>query len=242
MYFGFTQTLDWCAGVAELATQCPVVVDGSTEFFVVPSTPMLAFVAPMLARARVGLGAQDLSEHDSGAYTGDVSGAMLAAAGCRYVEVGHAERRRLHGETDALVAAKTDAALRNGLTPVLCVGESEPVSPSGAAARALSQLESALAVARAADRRARVIVAYEPMWAIGAPLPAPVDHISEVCFSLREKLDADPDFHGSIIYGGSAGPGLLGVLGKAVDGLFLGRFAHQITAIASVLNEGAKVK
>ena len=237
MYFGLTQTLDWCTAVAVVARRARGVIEGSTEFFVAPTVPTLVLVANILASANVGLGAQDLSEHDSGPYTGEVSGVTLAAAGCTYVEVGHAERRRLHGETHAVVASKVDAALRNGLTPVLCVGEHQAMEATSAAAVAIDQLQLALRRARSADHPGRVIVAYEPVWAIGTSVPAPVAHIGEVCCALRAELQASDGFSGPVIYGGSAGPGLIGRLDGAIDGLFLGRFAHDVHALESVLEE-----
>ena len=190
------------------------------------------------------VGAQDLAAADSGAYTGEVSGAELAEVGVRFVEVGHAERRRLFGETEAVVAAKTAAALRNGLTPVLCLGEPEPVEATDAAAEVVRQLHAALADAPPGP----LIVAYEPIGAIGAPEPAPAAHIATVARRLRTELDAlepldalDARAGSSVIYGGSAGPGLLAALDGAVDGLFLGRFAHDPDALASVLDEAAEL-
>ena len=142
----------------------------------------------------------------------------------------------MHGETDEVVAAKTRAALRNGLTPVLCIGESDRQDGADAARVTIAQLGSALADAPAGP----VIVAYEPVWAIGAPEPAPVAHIQAVCTALRGALDFLPGRSGSaVIYGGSAGPGLLTALGASVDGLFLGRFAHDPATLAAVLDEAA---
>ncbi|HVL83836.1 MAG TPA: triose-phosphate isomerase, partial [Pseudonocardia sp.] len=112
-------------------------------------------------------GAQDLSPHDAGAYTGDVSGAMLARLGCRYVVVGHSERRDIHGEDDALVNAKVRAAFRNGLVPILCVGEGLEVREAGGhVAHCTGQLGAALRGVPA-DEATGLVVAYEPVWAIG---------------------------------------------------------------------------
>jgi len=167
-----------------------------------------------------------------------VSGVELAEVGVGVVEVGHAERRRLFGESDEIVAQKTAAALRNGIAPVLCIGEAVEGDPADAAAECLRQLASALHGAAAG----RVIVAYEPVWAIGAAHPAPARHIREVCAILRENLSTLDGRDGSaVIYGGSAGPGLLTDLGSDVDGLFLGRFAHDTGALALVIDEAAAV-
>lgn len=231
MYFSHRRTLEWAADVADIVAGVPEV-----EFFAIPTFPSLLPVLEAFDGTRALVGAQDLATEDAGAFTGEVSGAELAEIGVRVVEVGHAERRRLFGETDAVVAAKTSAALRNGLTPVLCVGETSP--DDDAAAVAVAQLRSALADAPAG----RLIVAYEPVWAIGAAAPAGPAHIRPVCAALRRELDGLPGRDGSsVIYGGSAGPGLLAELAPDADGLFLGRSAHDPAALAAVLTEAAQV-
>jgi triosephosphate isomerase (TIM) len=147
--------------------------------------------------------------------------------------VGHAERRTFAGETEPVVAAKLAAAFRHGLVPVLCVGEADRVSAGQAVEECRRQVESALGPAARSGLSGPVVVAYEPYWAIGAAEPAPEPHIRTVCSALRETAPAT----GRVIYGGSAGPGLLTRLGDAVDGLFLGRFAHDPAALGSVLDE-----
>lgn len=236
MYFGHERAREWFGRVAELARADDSVASGSTELFVIPSFLAIPAAVEAFAGTRVIVGAQDLFWEDEGAYTGEVSGRELAEIGVGVVEVGHAERRRLFGETDAVVAAKTAAALRNGLAPVLCIGETVEGSPDDAALACVGQLDSALAGAPAG----RVIVAYEPVWAIGAEQPASPEHIRAVCAWLRLYLATLTDRDGSVlIYGGSAGPGLLGELGDTVDGLFLGRFAHDVDSLAAVLAEAA---
>ena len=236
MYFGHGQTLEWVDTVAELARMHPAVVDGTVELFVIPTYLAVPASVALLDGTGVLVGAQDLAMEDAGAFTGEVSGAEIAEVGADVVEVGHAERRRMFGETDEVVAAKTRAALRNGLAPVLCIGETERTDADAAAAACLRQLDSALDGAAAG----RVIVAYEPVWAIGAAEPADADHIRAVCSRLRTAITSDADRAGSsVIYGGSAGPGLLTRLGDDVDGLFLGRFAHDPAALAQVVDEAA---
>lgn len=142
------------------------------------------------------------------------------------------------GEGDTVVAAKTAAALRNGLTPVLCVGELDRVAPAEAAARTVAEAERVLATAAHEGPLGPVVLAYEPQWAIGAPRPASPAHIRAVCEALTDWLATRPALSGSrVIYGGSAGPGLLTELGASVDGLFLGRFAHDPAAVERVLDE-----
>jgi len=238
MYFGHRQSLDWCARVSELARAHPAVASGAVELFVIPGYLSVPGAIEIFEGSRVTVGAQDLASADTGAFTGEVSGVELAEIGAGVVEVGHAERRRLFGETDEIVAQKTAAALRNGIAPVLCIGETVKGEPADAAAECLRQLASALN--GSAD--GRVIVAYEPVWAIGGEHPAPADYIREVCAILRDSVRGLDGRDGSaVIYGGSAGPGLLTELGADVDGLFLGRFAHDTEALGRVLDEAALV-
>ena len=238
MYFGHRQSLDWCARVAELAHAHPGIASGAVELFVIPGYLSVPGALEVFEGGRVVVGAQDLAAADNGAFTGEVSGVELAEIGVAVVEVGHAERRRLFGETDEIVAQKTAAALRNGIAPVLCIGETVQGDPADAAAECLRQLASALN----GSVDGRVIVAYEPVWAIGAAEPAPADHIRTVCAILRESVGSLAGRGGSaVIYGGSAGPGLLTELGSDVDGLFLGRFAHDTAALGRVLDEAALV-
>ncbi len=221
MYFGHEHAQQWFAAVAALPARPGV------ELFVIPSFLAIPAALHRFRGGSVTVGAQDVFWEDSGAFTGEISAKELSEMGVGVVEVGHAERRRLFGETDEIVALKTAAALRNGIAPVLCVGEPER-SPD-AAQYCIEQLRSALAGAP----EGRVIVAYEPVWAIGAAEPAPADYIRPITRALREEIGD----RGIVIYGGSAGPGLLTSLGDDVDGLFLGRFAHDVSALAAVLDE-----
>jgi len=239
MYFGYEQTVSWCEAVRDIGLAHPAVTSGSVELFVVPSYPVLARARDLFVGTKVGLGAQNLHWEDLGPFTGEVSGSMLAEMGCRYVEVGHAERRRMFGETDDIVAAKTAAALRNGLVPIICVGEPEPRPATESLQICLEQIESALS--RSAGQRL-VIVAYEPVWAIGTPEPAPPDHIRAVCVGLGAVLQDKPNLMAVIIYGGAAGQGLLGFLEDCVDGLFLGRSVHDPAALSAVLDEARRLR
>ena len=165
----------------------------------------------------LGYGAQDLSAHDSGAFTGEISGAMLAKLGCSYVLVGHSERREHHGEDDATVNAKLRAALRHSLTPVLCVGEPLPVRQAGGhLEHVLAQLDAGL-VGVTPEQVAGAVVAYEPVWAIGTGEVATPDDAQEVCAGIRNRLGesfgADVGARTRILYGGSvkadSAPGLM---------------------------------
>ncbi|MFC8682422.1 triose-phosphate isomerase family protein [Microbacterium ureisolvens] len=236
MYLSHAQTVRWMQDVAEIVSAHPAA---GVSTFAIPQYPSIPACVEIGAPAGVAVGAQDLSTDDVGPLTGEVSGGVLAELGCRYVEVGHAERRRLFGETDAIVAEKVHAALRNGLTPILCVGEEERGDADRAAEHCLAQIDVALAASRAAGADGDIVVAYEPLWAIGAARPADAEHIRGVCGRLREHGAAGP--RASVIYGGSAGPGLLTEVAGAVDGLFLGRFAHDPAAFRAILDEAAAV-
>ena len=128
MYFGYERTLEYCREVATIAFAHPAVQSGDIELFVLPTLPVLPEAARILGLAGAAAGAQDIFWEDQGPYTGEVGGKTVAELGGRYAEVGHAERRRIFGEDDRIIGLKTAAAYRNGLTPVLCVGELQPGS------------------------------------------------------------------------------------------------------------------
>jgi len=206
------------------------------EFFVTPTYPAIPAVLEIMEGLTVG--AQDISAEQYGPFTGEVSGTELYELGCRVVEVGHAERRALYCETDEVVAAKVRAALRCGLVPIVCIGEKERRGIDEAMSETTEQVRSALAAARLGGERGRVIFAYEPNWAIGAEQSAEPSYIREICARIREELELDQEFPGAdLIYGGSAGPGLLPQVASVVSGLFLGRFAHDPSAVARILDE-----
>ncbi|MEY1675621.1 MULTISPECIES: triose-phosphate isomerase [Gordonia] len=173
-------------------------------------------------------GAQDLSQHDSGAYTGEISGAFLAKLGCTFVVVGHSERRTLHGETDEIVLAKTKAALKHDLTPIVCIGEGLDVREAGDhVAYNVAQLKGSLAGLSAAEI-AKTVIAYEPVWAIGTGRVAGADDAQEVCKAIREALveiaDAETAASVRILYGGSVNAKNVGdLVGRPdVDGALVG--------------------
>lgn len=176
------------------------------EVLVLPPHPYLPLVQSLAENTPLLLGGQDLSEQTAGAYTGDVSGPMLADFGCEYVLVGHSERRALHGESDALVAAKFRAAQSAGLQPILCVGETLEQRESGDSERVVaSQLDAVIAEAGIAAF-SRAVVAYEPVWAIGTGQTASPEQAQAVHASIRAQLSAhDATIAGRIriLYGGS---------------------------------------
>ena len=158
-------------------------------------------------RYNIAYGGQDLSPHDSGAYTGDISGAMLAKLGCTYAVVGHSERRQYHAETDEQVAAKIKAAYKHGLTPILCIGEPLEVrQESRHVEHTLAQLDGGLD-GLGAEQAASIVVAYEPVWAIGTGEVATPDDAQEMAAAIRERLaklySADVAAAVRVLYGGS---------------------------------------
>ena len=152
-------------------------------------------------------GAQDLSAFDKGAYTGEISGSMLAKLGCTYAVVGHSERREYHAETDEIVAAKVQAAYRHGLTPILCVGEGLEIRQAAThVPHCLGQLDGALA-GLPAEKARTLVVAYEPVWAIGTGEVATPEDAQEVCAAIRTRLaelySGDLADGVRVLYGGS---------------------------------------
>ncbi|MBT2538722.1 triose-phosphate isomerase family protein [Arthrobacter sp. ISL-69] len=241
MYFDYERTLDWCRDIADIAADHPAVRNGEIELFALPSHPVLAEAARILGPAGVATGAQDIFWEDEGAYTGEVGGKIITEVSGRYAEVGHAERRRVFGEDDDVIGLKTAASYRNGLTPVLCVGEPDRGTANDAVWHCIGEIDAVLNRAESLGQSGRTIVAYEPQWAIGAAEPATPSFISEVIRALDVHLRSRPAQADSrIIYGGSAGPGLIGQLDSAVAGLFLGRFAHDPEALRTILDETAE--
>lgn len=239
-YLDIPSTVAWARAAAAVAREHPVVRSGAVRLFMLPSLPAVSAVRNVISDAPISIGAQDLHWADRGPYTGGVSGVDLVELGCRYVEVGHAERRMVFGEDAEVTRRKFAAALRNGLAPVLCVGERDEVDAETAAGVCIAQLESAFAAADHVGVR-EIVVAYEPEWAIGRAEPARPEHVAFVASAISEALQQEPWLRPSVVYGGSAKPGTLTALGGAVDGLFLGRFAHRVEDFARIIDEAAAV-
>lgn len=185
-------------------------------------------------------GGQDLSPHDSGAYTGDVSAAFLAKLGCRYVLVGHSERRTIHGEDDATCNAKVQAALRHGLVPVLCVGETleQREATDDPAAVSVAQL---LAGLDGVADDAEFVIAYEPVWAIGTGRVATAEQAQEVCKALRtalaERVGTERAAQIRILYGGSVKPDNVASIMREpdIDGALVGGASLVVDDFASIV-------
>jgi len=191
---------------------------GQARAVVFPSFPLLPVVARELAGSGLAVGGQDLHPNDKGAHTGDVSGAQLADAGCTWALCGHSERRRDHGESDELVGSKAAAALRHGLTPMICVGETRDERRAG---RTFEVLERQLRAALAGP--AAFALAYEPVWAIGTGETATPEMAQEAHAFLRRLL-GERGGEVSILYGGSVTPdNAAGLIAQPdVDGFLVG--------------------
>jgi triosephosphate isomerase len=187
----------------------------------------------------IAFGGQDVSEHESGAYTGEIAASFLAALECRYVIIGHSERRTLHGETDAQVAGKVAAALEHNLAPIICVGETaEDLELHGASAVPVAQLRTALSkVTSAAD----IVVAYEPVWAIGSGQAATPEQAEQVAAALRavlvEVLGEDVAAKTRILYGGSVKSSNIASFMREpnVDGALVGGASLDVAEFTSII-------
>ena len=208
---------------------------GRVEVVVVPPYTDLRSVQTLVDgdRLQIRYGAQDVSVHDDGAYTGEISASMLAKLGCSYVVVGHSERREYHGEDDALVNAKAHKALAAGMTPIVCVGEGLEVRKEGGHVdHCVGQVNGSLA-GFTAKQMASLVIAYEPVWAIGTGEVATPEDAQEVCAAVRARV---AEVHGAdaadgvrILYGGSVkAANVAGIMQQPdVDGALVGGASLQ---------------
>ena len=204
--------------VQKLAFALDVADHDAVEVVVLPPFPDLRSVQTLVDgdKLLIAYGAQDLSPHPNGAYTGDVSGSMLAKLGCSYVVVGHSERREYHHETDEVVNAKVKAAFAHDIVPIVCVGEPLAVRQAGThVEHVLAQLDAALDGVTP-DQAERLVVAYEPIWAIGTGEVATPADAQEVCGAIRQRLGAryanDLAAGVRVLYGGSVKAGNVAAL------------------------------
>ena len=225
--------LDWKQGLAlveELGEQLASVDTSKVETVVLPPFVDIRTVQTAVEAGKlpIAYGAQDISAHESGAYTGEVSGSMLAALGATYVTVGHSERRQYHGEDEQVTGAKVKAAFAAGLVPILCVGEPLEERQAGRHVEyTLAQLEGGIE-GISAEQAKNIVIAYEPVWAIGTGEVATPDDAQEVCKAIRDSLRR---LHGDevaeavrVLYGGSVKSSNVGeLMDKAdVDGALVG--------------------
>ncbi|GAA1468451.1 triose-phosphate isomerase [Nocardiopsis exhalans] len=192
-------------------------------------------------KLRIGFGAQDISAHDKGAYTGEISGPMLAKLECSYVLAGHSERREYHNEDDAVVNSKVKAAFKHGIVPILCVGEGLEVRKAGQQVEhVLSQLDGALKEIPA-EQAERIVIAYEPVWAIGTGEVATPEDAQEVCAAIRVRLTElySSEVSGAVrvLYGGSVkGDNAGDIMAKDdVDGALVGGASLKADEFAKII-------
>ena len=213
-----------------------------SEVVVIPPFTDIRSVQTLVDGDRLSLryGAQDVSEHDGGAYTGEISASMLAKLGCSYVVVGHSERREHHGESDAVVNAKTQRALAAEITPIVCVGEGLEVRQAGEhVAHTIAQVDGALQ-GLTAEQVAGIVVAYEPVWAIGTGEVATPDDAQEVCSAIRSRVadtvSAEAAASLRILYGGSVkAANIAAIMAKSdVDGALVGGASLQAEEFAAI--------
>ncbi len=209
------------------------------DIFVLPAYPALQTARDRLRGSTVSWGAQDVHPDEPGAHTGDVSAAMLADLGCRFVMVGHTERRRDHGESYDLVGAKVVAVARHGMVPIICIGEQQPLGPAAALDVVLADLDRALSRLDPSDPP-EVVVAYEPSWAIGQGMvAAPPEVTAEVHQGIHAWLRRRGfrSTHVRVIYGGSVDMSVAEALLRqsGVDGLFVGRAGLDPQRFAAIV-------
>ena len=222
--------LEAIALVQKIAFSLPAKYFDKVDVTVIPPFTDIRSVQTLIEGDKLLLtyGAQDVSAHDSGAFTGEISGSMLAKLGCTFVVVGHYERRTLHGETNETVLAKTKAALKNGLTPIVCIGEGLEIREAGEhVAYNVDQLKGSLA-GLSAEEISKIVIAYEPVWAIGTGRVASAADAQEVCAAVRatvaELADAEVAAGVRVLYGGSVSSKNVGeIVGQTdVDGALVG--------------------
>jgi triosephosphate isomerase (TIM) len=215
--------------------------NGKAQAAVCVPAPYLQQCADTLAGSQLAWGAQDVSIHASGAYTGEVAASMLTDFGCRYVIVGHSERRAYHGETDQQVAQKALAALNAGLTPIVCVGETLDQREAGQTNVVVNKQLSAVLELIEGDAAERIVVAYEPVWAIGTGKTATPAMAQEVHAQLRGQLrerSAQAAEKVAILYGGSMKPdNAAELMAQAdIDGGLIGGAALKAADFLAIIN------
>ena len=217
----------------------------SVELLVCPPFPYLTAVLTDTAGSKVAVGAQNVSAHESGAFTGEVAPSMLADLGCEYVIVGHSERRTLYGETSADVAAKFKAALGAGLRPILCIGETLEEREAGQTEAVVDEQLDAVIESVGIANFATAVIAYEPVWAIGTGMTATPEQAQDVHAHIRSRLaghDAAIAESTQILYGGSMkGENAAGLLAKAdIDGGLIGGASLKAADFLAIANAAAQ--
>lgn len=206
-----------------------VAGESAVEIFIMPTFPLLPSIIEICRNSKVGVGAQTMAEAENGAYTGEVPAPILSEIGCRYIELGHAERRARYNETDEKVRSKTHLALRYDMTPLVCIGETAEDKDAGRGRVKLATQTLWALDGLSSQQQRRVILAYEPVWAIGQADPADPAYVHDTHRHIRDVVarEAGEDVAAAIriIYGGSVTAGTAKDLFRSdeVDGMFVGR-------------------
>ena len=221
----------------------PVNTD-AVELLICPSFPYLAEIAGKVSGSALALGAQNVSEHVSGAFTGETAGSMLKEVGCEYVLVGHSERRALMGESSEIVAAKFQAALDCGLRPILCVGETLQQREAGETETVIDEQLMAVLDTAGVEVFGEAVVAYEPVWAIGTGMTASPEQAQDVHKHIRDALASRSEEAAArtkILYGGSVkGDNAAGLFSKPdIDGGLIGGASLKSTDFLAIAEAAA---
>jgi triosephosphate isomerase len=236
MNIGAAETERYAARLTPLVDR----LGDAIEMFVLPPYTSLPAAREAFAASAVGIGGQNMHWEESGAWTGEISAAMLVETGCRYVELAHSERLEHFGETYDLVRRKVNVAITSGLTPILCLGETAEDKRRGFTDEVLERQMNLALADQAAEQIPQVILAYEPRWAIGGPEAATPDYVGARHRGLRkavgERFGPDAAARVRIVYGGSVTPGNADALMQPddVDGLFVGRAAWSAEGFATI--------
>ena len=227
---------------ADVLANSPVAKADAAKLFVIPPFTAIADVAEALRQTRVRVGAQNMHWAAAGAWTGEISAAMLLDVGASLVEIGHSERRTHFGETDETVALKTRSAIANGLLALVCVGDTRAEYEAGLTAEVLArQVHSALSGLGPADR-AKIIIAYEPVWSIGeGGVPADPDFAEMQHRRIKDVSTSVFSKPVDVVYGGSVNPDNCSGLASRphIDGLFIGRSAWDISGYIGIIEKVA---
>jgi len=222
-------------------------VTGRVEVVVCPPFTALDRVVSLLSDTNIAVGAQDVYWEDSGAFTGEISPVMLKDTGCRYVIIGHSERRQFFGETDDKVNRKIKAVLRHGLTPIMCVGETLTEREAGQTRQVIHDQVAAGLAGLTANQTGSLVIAYEPVWAIGTGKTASDDDAQQVISYIRSLVR---ERHGSsaaaqvrIQYGGSVKPGnIAGLMSQPdIDGALVGGASLEAASFTAIVQAAAKI-
>jgi L-erythrulose 1-phosphate isomerase len=224
----------FCLGLAA----SPFANSKAVQLFVIPPFPYIAEAAGLLSETKVLTGAQNMHWEDKGAWTGEVSPLMLKDCGAQIVEIGHSERRTHFGETDETVALKTAAAVRHGLIPLVCIGDTGAEYDAGQTAAALERQTRALLRDVSREDAHKVIIAYEPVWSIGeGGTPATPEFANDQHRRIKSLTHDITGQELRVLYGGSVNPGNCAALSKEthIDGLFIGRSAWDIEGYLGIV-------